>query len=169
MSAPTRMSPIDCVDAQDRPIGTVSRGSVLDVGANFRTAHVLVYDHAGCLLLQQLAPHRSRHPGRWGSSVAAYLHSGEDYLEGAVRRAREELGLDVPLRYRGKLPMRDERSLKFVALFTALSDTAEITDPSHIAGLSWWCQTELDETISNGPSAFTPTFLALYGSFGFGP
>lgn len=169
MSAPSATSPIDRVDDLDRTIGTVTREAALQVNANFRTAHVLVYDHLGRVLLQQLSAGRSRHPCRWGSSVAAYLYSGESYRAAAARRAREELGLELPLRYRGKVAMRDESSLKFVAVFTALSDTAAVNDPGHIARLSWWSPEALAEWLEADPTVFTPTFVEVHSAFGQGP
>jgi len=101
-------------------------------------------------------------PNRWGSSVAAYLHAGERYIEAARRRLREELELDVPLRYVGKTRMHDEHSLKFVALFTALSDSAEIGEPRHIAELRSWATDEIAQWANRRPADFTPTFLALF-------
>ena len=74
---------------------------------------------------------RERHPERWGSSVAAYLYAGESYQEAAQRRLWEELGLEGPLRRIGKTRMADERSLKFVELYTLLDGPADVrgTEP----------------------------------------
>jgi isopentenyl-diphosphate delta-isomerase len=164
MPAPARTSPIDCVDDDDRPLGTVLRGEVLELGANFRTVHVFVF-HDELLLLQQLAPTRDRHPERWGSSVAAYLHAGENYYEAAHRRLGEELGLVGPLRRIGKTRMEDERSLKFVELYTLLDGPAEIREPDHIEELRYWEREELEDAIRALPEIFTPTFLHVYRYF----
>jgi len=152
---------IDRVDEHDRPVGCVPRGKALELGANFRTVHVFVY-HGRELLLQQLAPTRDRHPARWGSSVAAYLHTGESYEQAAQRRLREELGLEGMLSRVGKTRMKDERSLKFVALYTLYDGPAEIRDAAHIAALRYWDRGELQETIAETPRSFTPTFLHVY-------
>jgi 16S rRNA (adenine1518-N6/adenine1519-N6)-dimethyltransferase len=76
--APGRSTPIDRVNKADVPIGLVERGEVFEQGAAFRVVHVFVLDRRGHLLLQQLGARRDRNPLRWGSSVAAYLHAGED-------------------------------------------------------------------------------------------
>lgn len=162
MSSPVKTSKIDSVDRSDRPIGQIARGRALAAGANFRTCHVFVFDSDGKLLLQRLASSRDRFPDRWGSSVAAYLHAGERYVEAARRRMREELELCVPLHYLGKTRMTDEQSLKFVALFTALSDKAEIGDRTHIAELRFWSIDEIARQAGRRPADFTPTFLALF-------
>ena len=126
MQAPGRTSLIDAVDERDEPIGQIPRGEALAAGVGFRTAHVFVLNGQGELLLQKLASGRERHPGRWGSSVAAYLNSGEGYADAATRRLREELGLALELRFIGKLEMRDGDSLKFVTLFMAFDGEASI-------------------------------------------
>jgi isopentenyldiphosphate isomerase len=69
---------VDVVDERNEPIGVIPRAEVFSAGVNFRTVHVLVFDHEGELLLQRLSPERERHPGLWGSSVAGYLRAVRD-------------------------------------------------------------------------------------------
>lgn len=157
-------SPIDVVDPDDNPIGTVARGEALVLGANFRTVHVFVF-HAGSLLLQKLAPTRERNPEHWGSSVAAYLHAGETYEGAAHRRLYEELRLEGELHRVGKTRMRDENSWKFVELYTLLDGPAEIGEADHIDELRYWERRELEAWIEESPESFTPTFLHLYRYF----
>lgn len=164
MAAPTATSLIDWVDEEDHPVGRVPRGDALQLGASFRTVHVFVF-HDEELLLQQLSPTRERHPERWGSSVAAYLHAGEDYERAARRRLREELGLDGALTRVGKTRMEDERSLKFVELYTLVDGPTEIREPDHIAELRYWGPGELEHEIAESPETFTPTFLHVYRYF----
>lgn len=165
MSAPTRTALIDRVDGLDSPVGRVARGQALCSGANFRTVHVFVLDAGGRLMIQRLAESRERYPGRWGSSVAAYLHAGEGYREAARRRLLEELGLRLALDRVGKLQMHDERSLKFVELYTARDGEPSIREPEHIAELEYRSLAELDRSVSAEPESFTPTFLRLYVFF----
>ena len=164
MPAPTKTSLIDCVDTDDHPVAHVPRGEVLELGANFRTVHVFVF-HDRRLLLQQLALARDRNATRWGSSVAAYLHAGEDYEHAAHRRLWEELGLEGSLARVGKTRMQDERSLKFVELYTLQDGPAEIRERDHIADLRYWSRDELEEAIGFSPESFTPTFLHVYRYF----
>jgi len=165
MPAPTATTPIDAVDDRDRRVGTVARGDALRTGSNFRTAHVFVLNSRSEIVLQRLASTRERHPGRWGSSVAAYLYAGESYEHAAARRLREELGLGSPLREVGKLEMRDEGSLKFVTLFSAQGEP-EILEPDHISALKSCPLAKVDDELRADPSHFTPTFVQLYLTFG---
>jgi isopentenyl-diphosphate Delta-isomerase len=162
--APSPQTLIDQVDQSDRPIGKVRRGDVLRLGGNFRTAHVFVF-HGDHLLLQRLASQRERHPGRWGSSVAAYLFAGESYEEAARRRLYEELGLQGDLVKVGKTRMWDERSLKFIKLFELQDGPAEAREPQHIAEIRYWSENDLDVAVEARSDMFTPTFLDLYRFF----
>jgi len=93
MAAPGSTSLIDAVDDANEPVGAVARGDVFRLKANFRTVHVLVFNQAGDLLLQRLSATRERHPLMWGSSVAGYLHAGEDYLAAGQRRHQVHRGV----------------------------------------------------------------------------
>jgi len=165
MPAPTADTFIDAVNERDEAIGMVRRGEALDRGRNFRTAHIFILNAAGDLLLQRLAKGRERHPGRWGSSLAAYLFAGESYRDGASRRMREELGLAVALHPLGKLEVRDVDSLKFVTLFLAHAEGAEIREPQHIAELRYWSLQEIDAALDRDAQGFTPTFAQLFRAF----
>ena len=114
---------LDWVDETDRVIGRVSRNEALRVGANFRVAHLFLFNSRSEILLQQLALSRPRHPGCWGASVAAYVASGEDYRQAIERRAREELGVGLESLERVcKTSMPEEGGTKFITLFSARSD-----------------------------------------------
>jgi 8-oxo-dGTP pyrophosphatase MutT (NUDIX family) len=69
--------------------------------------------------------------------VAAYLYAGETYGDAAQRRLYEELGLELPLAYATKIGMHDEDSLKFVELYLAQSDAAEIREQTTSPALSF--------------------------------
>src|ERR1700726_920133 len=123
MATVTEGMVVDRVDRDDQPIGLIHRDEVFIKHARFRVVHDLIFNSRGELLVQQLASTRARHPGYWGSSVAAYLFAGESYQAAAVRRLAEELGVHgVALSYIGKTSMTDEGSEKFIGVFAATSD-----------------------------------------------
>lgn len=157
---------IDKVDSQDRPIGTIVRSEVFSVKTGFRVAHVFVLNHQNELLLQRLAENRDRHPGYWGSSVAAYLFSGEDYASAARRRTREELRIEEPtLHLFGKTSMQDEGCVKFISLFTMTASGPFDYDPSHIAELQFQPLVRIQQMVQTGERHFTPTFLHLFAFY----
>lgn len=68
MPAPTSTSLVDRVNDADEAIGVIERGRVLEHAVGFRVVHVLVFNAAGQVLLQQVGRSRERSPLLWGSS-----------------------------------------------------------------------------------------------------
>ena len=154
---------LDRVDMRDRVVGSVRRGDVFREGANFRVAHLLLFNGRGEVLLQRLARGRRRHPGRWGSSVAAYVAAGESYEEAIKRRTLEELGVQVDtVEPYGKTLMDEESGCKkFISLFSGRWDGALQIDPSHISEVQFVAVSEVLRTRDKEPWKLTPTFLHL--------
>jgi len=153
---------LDRVNERDQPVGTVARADIFRLHANFRVAHVFILNRRGDLLLQELSPSRSRHPGRWGSSVAAYVAAGEGYAQAAARRLQEELGLVAPkLEEIGKTQMLDEGCRKFITLYAIRDDGPFAPDPSHVAEVEFVPLQQIRRDMIQSPSRFTPTFLHL--------
>ncbi|PYX10721.1 MAG: hypothetical protein DMG88_01550 [Acidobacteria bacterium] len=162
MAAVSEEMLIDAVDQNDVPTGVVPRHEVFKQGVNFRVAHDLVFNSRGELLVQQLATTRTRHPGYWGSSVAAYLFAGESYRAAAERRLAEELGIQgVPLNYVGKTWMEDNGPHKFIGVFTAIHDGPFSFDRNHIEKLEFLPRQIIRDLQAAGSRTFTPTFLRV--------
>jgi len=164
--APVASDPVDRVDDQDRPMGTVPRGKVHELGANFRTAHIFVTDDRRLLMLQRVGP-AHRHRGLLGSSAAGYLHAGESYEAGARRRLAEEVDLHGPLVDVGKVAVPDRGVIKFVRLFWSPLAGAlpRIVDRAHVAGLEFHDVGDVEQRLAAEPEAFTPTFARVFGLF----
>lgn len=165
MARPTQTSLIDRVNDLDVVVSRISRGDALTSGATFRTVHVLVFDLDGRLLLQQLSGKRERHQLRWGSSVAAYLHAGEQYEDAAARRMREEINIEAPISWQGKLQMNDGASKKWVGIFTSFADKLETFDETHIHDVEWRTVDMVRMDLDARPERFTPTFHRVFRYF----
>ena len=83
----------DVVDRSDIAIGRASREEVHRNGLLHRSAHLLVFDGSGRVLLQKRSMVKDRFPGRWDSSVSGHVDSGESYDQCIVREAMEEIGI----------------------------------------------------------------------------
>jgi isopentenyl-diphosphate delta-isomerase len=153
---------IDWVDAADRPVDKIPRGQVFERHAGFRVVHIFVFNDEGELLLQQLGRNRERNPLKWGSSVAGYLNAGEQYLDGAARRLKEELGLTAQLAKFGSAVMPDQGARKFMTLYLALAPGAAISEPGHIESLRFVSIPEIQDWMLRSPDDFTETFRFLF-------
>jgi isopentenyl-diphosphate delta-isomerase len=151
---------VDLVDSSDRVIGTARRRQVLQQQAGFRVAHVFLFNRAGDLLLQQIAP-GLRHAGQWGSSVAGYVHAGEKYQDAAERKAQEELGIVPSLSEHGKTSMLDQSAVKFIELFKSSYDGPLFPNAAEVSRVEFFSLGQIATERSSGARAFTKTFLHL--------
>jgi isopentenyl-diphosphate delta-isomerase len=151
---------VDLVDSSDRVIGTARRRQVLQQQAGFRVAHVFLFNRAGDLLLQQIAP-GLRHPGLWGSSVAGYLQAGETYRQAAERKLQQELGILPVVAEFGKTSMLDQAALKFIELFTGSHDAPLSPNSTEVSRVEFVSITQIMLDRSTGIRPFTETFLHL--------
>ena len=157
---------IDAVDSRDRVIRSIKRRDALRLGADFRVAHLFLFNADSDLLMQRLAASRPRHPGCWGSSVATYLRSGETYAEAIVRRALKEL--EVRLQdpeFVGKTAMSDEGSTKFICLYSAIWNGPVTVDTDHISKACFVPIEEVARLREDRAWMLTPTFLHLWDAF----
>jgi isopentenyldiphosphate isomerase len=163
MTAVSESMIIDAVDQFDTPVGIIPRAEVFQKHANFRVSHVLIFNSRGELLLQRLALSRNRNPGAWGSSVASYLFSSEDYLQAARRRVTQELGISsLRLVSLGKTEMMDDGCLKFIGVFQSFNEGPFHYDSSHIDQVEFVAVAEIQRMIERGSRIFTPTFLEVF-------
>ncbi|MCU1450387.1 MAG: hydrolase [Acidimicrobiales bacterium] len=163
MPAPSETSAIDLVDFADRPVGQVARGSVFAEHAGFRVVHVLVFNEADDLLLQQVGRTRRRSPLRWGSSMAGYLNAGESYEAAARRRLQEELGLTATIEMIGKTAMFDDGAIKFIGVFQAVTNVEpRVAEPEHIERLEFRSPDAVLRDVLRHPDDYTETFRHVY-------
>jgi isopentenyldiphosphate isomerase len=160
---PGPLMEIDLVDPADRVVGTTLRKDVFRQNDGFRVVHIFIFDRRRRLLLQQLGASRDRNPLHWGSSVAGYLFTGEQYEEAAERRLYQELQIQGPkLRLVGRTAMLDEGVVKFITLFETTWSKETRRDATHIARLRWLSLSSIDRAIRERSIRFTPTFLEVY-------
>jgi isopentenyl-diphosphate Delta-isomerase len=163
MPAPSPSTTIDRVDEADQPISEVTRAEVFShPGLGFRVVHIFVFDDEGKLLLQRLGGRRDRNPLKLGSSVAGYLNLGEEYLDAARRRLKEELGLSTPLAKFGSVVMPDQGARKFITLYITRASQIASFDENHIAGLRFETVPAIREQVQLRPDDFTETFRFLF-------
>jgi isopentenyldiphosphate isomerase len=97
---------LDVVDALDQVIAVERRGDIHARGLMHRAVHILLFNRHGELFLQKRSMSKDEQPGKWDSSAAGHVDSGEDYADCARREIAEELGIIVeqPLQELFKLP-----------------------------------------------------------------
>ncbi|WP_344445857.1 NUDIX hydrolase [Kitasatospora nipponensis] len=84
---------LDVVNAQDRVIGTASRGEVYRDRLTHRCVMILVRNAEGRYFVHRRAQDKLFAPGAYDIFVGGVVGAGESYAHAAVREAEEELGV----------------------------------------------------------------------------
>jgi 16S rRNA (adenine1518-N6/adenine1519-N6)-dimethyltransferase len=105
------------VDENDKILRDASRSEVHANNLRHRAVHILIFNSAGELYLQQRSRWKDRHPLKWDSSAAGHVVADESYDETARRELEEELGISVPLKKISKLPASERTDQEFIWLY----------------------------------------------------
>lgn len=154
----------DVVDAADQVVDRQPRSVVHARGLRHRAAHVLVFDTAGRLYLQRRALSKECSPGRWDSSAAGHVESGEDYATAARRELEEELGIrpEGALEALFGIDASAATGHEFVRVFRTLSTQIPRPDPTEIMDGRWCTAAELEAWLACDPAAFTASFREIW-------
>lgn len=150
----------DVVDENDRVIRAETRKIVHVNNFWHRAVHILAINSAGEIYLQKRSIWKDRNPGRWDSSAAGHVDSGETYLEAARREFREELGVDCPpLERIGRLTPCEQTGWEFIEVYTTSHE-----GPFHPAALevetgAFFSRESIRRWTGASPADFSPVFL----------
>ncbi|GAA5090534.1 isopentenyl-diphosphate Delta-isomerase [Chryseobacterium ginsengisoli] len=85
------------VNSQDEVLGLMEKQQAHINGLLHRAFSVFLFNSKGEMLLQKRASEKYHSPLKWTNAVCSHPRIEETYLEGAKRRVKEELGIDVEL------------------------------------------------------------------------
>lgn len=152
----------DVVDADDRITGRERRTVVHDRGLVHRSVHMLIFNRRGELLLQKRSAWKDREPLKWDSSAAGHLEPGEGYAAAAVRETIEELGVETPLEFLGKIAPCADTGQEFVGVFTGTHDGPFTPPPAEVED-TLFCSVELvNAWLAARPHDFAPGFREVW-------
>lgn len=157
----------DVVDAADRAVGIDTRGHVHARGLRHRAVHVFVFNGAGEMFLQKRSRWKDKQPGKWDSSAAGHVDSGEDYAAAARRELAEELGLDrpAPPAAVGSIPATAETGWEFVTLFSAQAEGPFTWPAAEIEWGGFFPVGVIQEWVERRPGDFAPGFIRCWDLF----
>ena len=124
------------------------------------TAHVMVFHpETGAVLLQKRSMDKDIQPGKWDTAVGGHLALGEDYLAGAKRELREELGVksEPELFFLFDAKIRNEIESEDTRVFGAKLSGPFAFQKEEIDEVRFWTKAELLDEENH--ALFTPNLV----------
>ena len=126
--------------------------------------HLWIINNKGEFLIQKRSANRKANPNKWAFTGGA-VDSKEESFEGAIREAKEELGIDLAIEDVEFL-LGFKREHDFVDVFIAKNDI-DIKDvkmqESEVSESKWVSPSELEQLINDGK--FVPAINLYYELF----
>jgi len=158
------------VDDQDRRLGLMEIFAAhKDSGVMHRAISVLLHDAQGNVLLQQRAATKPLWPLSWTNTVCTHPLDNEDYLDCAVRRLGEEMGIAI-----SKDQLHTLYRFPYQATFNQQLSEHELDtvivgkyhgrvhpDPKEAAAFKWVAWADLQQDITHHPDIYTPWFKLI--------
>ena len=162
-SAENELFPV--VDKNDRIRRYASRSKVHGNNLRHRAVHILIFNQAGDVYLQQRSRWKDRHPLKWDSSAAGHVTAGEAYDETARRELKEELGVDVPLEKISKITASPRTDHEFIWLYRGIVTGAPVPNKCEIETGVFFPPAVVDGWTSARPEDFAPGFLECWKAY----
>lgn len=154
----------DVVNDRDEVVGQLSRKEVHRQGLRHRAVHVLIFNSKGQVFLQKRSMKKDNFPGRWDSSAAGHLDTGEDYDACALREVREELGFTMPC-----VPERilriaacEETGQEFVWVYRCEYEGPFVLQAEEIDAGEWFAPEHVTRWIRERPDDFARSLICIW-------
>jgi 16S rRNA (adenine1518-N6/adenine1519-N6)-dimethyltransferase len=150
------------VDKNDKILRDASRSEVHANNLRHRAVHILIFNPAGEVYLQQRSRWKDRHPLRWDSSAAGHVVAAESYDETARRELEEELGISIPLKKISKLPASECTDQEFVWLYRGEVVGNLSPNRTEIETGAFFSEPIIDGWVAARPEDFAPGFIECW-------
>ncbi len=163
------MEYLDIVNENDEVIGRNTRKYVHDNYLIHRDIHILIENSKGNVLLQKRSLKKKDRPGQWDSTVGEHVLSGENYDAAAIRGAKEEVGVDIPLLALEKVcdyksyNKRQKTNRRLFILY--LEGPFNDFDREEVECLEWWDFKKIETEIQKGDLLFIKGFKLSFEKY----
>lgn len=159
------------VNTNDEAIGVMEKMEAHEKGLLHRAFSVFIFNSQGLMLLQQRAPDKYHSPELWTNACCGHPRPGENTLEAAKRRLKEEMGIETNLQFNSVMTYKaifnnnlTEHEVDHI--FTGIYNQNPSINPNEAMSFCWKSPNEVKEQIKNTPEMFTYWFKkALETSF----
>ena len=158
------------VDENDRAIGLMPKLEAHEKAVLHRAFSVFILNAKGELLLQQRAAHKYHSPLLWTNTCCSHQRQGEQSIEAGMRRLREEMGFEVPLKelfsFIYKAPFDNGLTEhEFDHVLIGYSDELPVINPEEVADYQYRSLEYIQQDIADRPERYTVWFKIIFERF----
>ena len=155
------------VDKNDNALGTMEKLAAHQSGELHRAFSVFIFNNKGQLLLQQRALDKYHSAGKWSNTCCSHPRPGEQNIEAAKRRLKEEMGLECELTYGFNFIYRTDFSNdliehEFDHVFFGTTDALPMINTQEVADYAFMSLDELNERLKQDPGEYTEWFKICF-------
>lgn len=149
----------DIVDQNDQIIGQATRKECnSNPNLIHRAIFLLIFNQENQLLWQKRSTTKDINPGLWTVSVSGHVDRGEDYIDAAIREAREELGITIwQPQFIFKKLFTFPNENEFCSIFKTFHQGPFIPHQQEIEKIEWHTIEEMTQILSPPEYQITPT------------
>lgn len=151
---------LDWVDEFDVVIKPRSRNEIHKQQLRHRSAHMLIFNSKGQVLLQKRSLEKEDFPGCWDVSVSGHVCAGETYHQCIIRETMEEVGIEVnsTLKAVNKFAAKEQNGWEFVQVYTMQYDGPIYLNSQEIIAGKWIYPAALLQQFLAAPELYTGGF-----------
>ncbi len=157
------MEQVILVDELDQQKGVEEKMTAHRRGLLHRAFSVFVFNDAGNLLIQQRAKSKYHSPLLWTNTCCSHPRPGEETLDAAHRRCREEMGFEPVLlhafSFLYKAPLdQGLTEHEYDHVYIGISEETPLINPEEVAAFKWVDLQEIKGDVKKNPSHYTIWF-----------
>jgi isopentenyl-diphosphate delta-isomerase type 1 len=158
---------LDVVDENDCVIAIKTRGEIHAEGLMHRAVHILLFNSKGELFLQKRSMSKDEQPGKWDSSAAGHVDSGEAYVDCARREIAEELGIVVeqPMEMLFKLPASVLTGNEHCMVYRYIFDGPMVLQADEIDDGQWLSVEAMDRRVADDDPCLTEAVSLIWKEY----
>lgn len=157
------------IDTEDRELGHMEKLAAHREGLLHRAFSVFLFNESGELLIQQRATSKYHSAGLWTNTCCGHPRPGEELLEAAARRLKEEMGVSATLhpvyQFTYHAPLEGglvEHELDHVLI--GRCDRDPEPDPKEASDWRWVERADLERELAKHPGRFTAWFPLCFAA-----
>lgn len=161
------MNQIVLVNSHDEEVGLMDKLEAHQKGLLHRAVSIFLFNSEGKLLLQQRAKTKYHSEGLWTNTACSHPYPGETTLNAAIRRLKEEMGIEASLLKAFQFTYRAEFKNGLVEheydhVYVGSSDIAPDPDPDEVMDYMYLSMEEIENKLNTTPELFTEWFKLCY-------